>query len=90
MVYDFGAGTFDASVVRRTSDGFEVLAACGLPDVGGLDIDVAVMDALGAAYAVRDEVLWTRLARPVTVTDRRARFAWQHDVRTGKDCCHFP
>jgi hypothetical protein len=85
VVYDFGAGTFDASVVRRTRDGFEVLATGGLPDVGGLDIDAAVMDALGATYAVRDEALWTRLARPVTAADRRARLVWQQDVRTAKE-----
>src|SRR5947207_15474560 len=43
VVYDFGAGTFDASVVRRTGAGFEVVAVDGLGDVGGLDVDAAVV-----------------------------------------------
>jgi molecular chaperone DnaK (HSP70) len=39
VVYDLGAGTFDASVVRRTDGGFEVLSTEGLSQSGGLDID---------------------------------------------------
>src|SRR5919199_5791850 len=37
-VYDLGGGTFDATVVRRTRTGFEVLAEEGLTEVGGLDL----------------------------------------------------
>jgi molecular chaperone DnaK (HSP70) len=43
LVYDLGAGTFDASVVRHAAGRVEVLAAEGLPDAGGLDIDAAVV-----------------------------------------------
>src|SRR5688572_18358808 len=39
LVYDLGAGTFDASLLRATGDGFEVLAAGGLASFGGLDLD---------------------------------------------------
>src|SRR6185369_16892409 len=38
VVHDFGAGTFDASVVARTASGFEVLAVDGRDDIGGIDI----------------------------------------------------
>ena len=41
VVHDFGAGTFDASVVARTASGFEVLAVDGRDDIGGLDVDEA-------------------------------------------------
>jgi molecular chaperone DnaK (HSP70) len=81
MVYDLGAGTFDASVVRRTADGFEVLAAEGLPDVGGLDIDAAVFTALGKAYGERDPAAWARLAGPADRADQRAARA-----RCGRTC----
>ena len=43
VVYDLGAGTFDVSVVCRTAAGFDVLAADGLPDAGGLDLDAALV-----------------------------------------------
>ena len=43
VVHDFGAGTFDASVVARTASGFEVLAVDGRDDIGGLDVDEAII-----------------------------------------------
>lgn len=43
-VYDFGGGTFDAAVLRRTVDGFELLGQPeGLERLGGIDIDQAVV-----------------------------------------------
>jgi actin-like ATPase involved in cell morphogenesis len=85
MVYDLGAGTFDASVVRRTAGGFEVLAAEGLPDVGGLDIDAAIFASLGRTYGARDPVAWARLAEPADRADQRAARALWDDVRAGKE-----
>jgi WD40 repeat protein len=85
MVYDFGAGTFDASVVRRTRDGFDVLAEHGLSDAGGLDVDAAIVAYLGATYGARDPQRWRRLTRPEQPADRRAaRLLWD-DVRTAKE-----
>ena len=85
LVYDLGAGTFDASVVRRVADGFEVLAAEGLADVGGLDIDAAVFASLGDTYGGRDPAAWARLAGPVERGDQRAALALWDDVRAGKE-----
>lgn len=85
LVYDLGAGTFDASVVRHGGAGFEVLASRGLDDVGGLDIDAAIVAHLGATYAAVDPATWRRLVVPVTSEDQRAaRQLWEH-VRTGKE-----
>lgn len=43
-VYDFGGGTFDAAVLRKTSDGFQLLGAPeGLDRLGGTDFDYAVL-----------------------------------------------
>ena len=46
VVHDFGAGTFDASVVARNAGGFEVMAVDGWDDIGGLDVDAAVVEHL--------------------------------------------
>ncbi|GIJ58008.1 Hsp70 family protein [Virgisporangium aurantiacum] len=86
VVYDLGAGTFDATVVRRTPNGgFDVLATEGLPQSGGLDIDAAIVGYLGAVYSTRDPNLWARLLRPTTSAERRAnRLLWE-DVRSAKE-----
>jgi actin-like ATPase involved in cell morphogenesis len=43
VVYDFGGGTFDVAVLRRTADGFEIIGTpAGLEHLGGLDLDEAV------------------------------------------------
>ncbi|MFC7534423.1 Hsp70 family protein [Actinoplanes sp. GCM10030250] len=78
MVHDFGAGTFDASVVARTSTGFEVLAVDGRDDLGGLDVDAAIVEHLRT-----DE--WSRLMEPATVEERRARRQLWDDVRIAKE-----
>ena len=42
-VYDLGGGTFDAAVLRRTDDGFEILGEPeGIERLGGIDFDAAV------------------------------------------------
>lgn len=42
-VYDFGGGTFDASVLRKTADGFELLGQPeGMERLGGVDFDEAI------------------------------------------------
>src|SRR5581483_10448133 len=39
-VYDLGGGTFDATVLRRTDDGFEILGEPeGIERLGGIDFD---------------------------------------------------
>jgi molecular chaperone DnaK len=83
VVYDFGAGTFDASVVRRTGPRFAVLASEGRVDVGGLDIDAAIVGAVGTSFA--DTQAWQRLSQPTDDTDRRARWALWQDAQSGKE-----
>jgi hypothetical protein len=85
MVYDLGAGTFDASVVRYGPDGFEVLATRGLPDAGGLDVDAAIVEAFGDTYGARDGDMWKRLVEPGEPADRRASRTLWDDVRAGKE-----
>lgn len=85
VVYDIGAGTFDVSVVRRTASGIEVVAADGLDDGGGLDLDAAIVAHLGATYAVGDAAAWTRLTAPATPADARAARTLWEQVRTGRE-----
>ncbi|MEO3924063.1 Hsp70 family protein [Micromonosporaceae bacterium B7E4] len=85
VVYDFGAGTFDVTVVRRNADGFEVLATEGLADCGGLDIDAAIVQRIGTAIGSRDERMWARLTSPDTTSDRRASQQLWANARSGKE-----
>jgi molecular chaperone DnaK (HSP70) len=86
VVYDFGAGTFDAGVVRRGPDGaLTVLASEGLPELGGLDLDAALVEHLGQQIAQRDRDAWDRLRHPATAADRRARWQLWEDTRLAKE-----
>lgn len=90
LVYDFGAGTFDASVVRRTGHGFEVLATEGLPDCGGLDIDAAVVGYFGTVLGGEEgagggRAAWARVVGPATLAERRAGRQLWDNVRAGKE-----
>ncbi|BCB82053.1 hypothetical protein Pflav_084630 [Phytohabitans flavus] len=85
VVHDFGAGTFDASVVARKADGFEVLAVDGRDDTGGLDVDAAIIAHLETTYADRDRAAWTRLENPSTAEERRAKRQLWDDVRVAKE-----
>ena len=84
VVYDLGAGTFDVAVVRRTGDGFAVLAADGLADVGGLDLDAAVVEQIRSATAGSVDA-WGRIDWPESTADRRARRLLWQDARAAKE-----
>lgn len=85
VVYDFGAGTFDATVVRRTGDQLVALASEGLADVGGLDIDAAIVGAVKEAISADYPEEWERLSQPTTSADRRLRDQLWEDVRGVKE-----
>jgi molecular chaperone DnaK len=84
-IYDLGGGTFDATVVRRTQNGFDVLAEEGLPDVGGLDFDHAVVEHLGHTYRASHGGQWDKLITPTDAGDRRSRRMLYEDVRGAKE-----
>jgi hypothetical protein len=84
-VYDLGAGTFDIAVVGRTQQGFSVLAEDGLPDLGGLDVDQALLEHVGREVSHRDPGRWQRLLRPETTADRRAQRSLREDVKAAKE-----
>ncbi|MBM3250671.1 MAG: molecular chaperone DnaK [Candidatus Nealsonbacteria bacterium] len=46
VVYDFGGGTFDVSILTTTSDTVEVVATGGEPHLGGRDFDQRIINWL--------------------------------------------
>src|SRR5689334_8145328 len=84
-IYDLGGGTFDATVVRRTQAGFQVLSEEGLPDVGGLDFDHAIVEHLGKTYQASHPEQWTALVNPTDGNGRRMRRMLYEDVRAAKE-----
>ncbi|GAA4250205.1 Hsp70 family protein [Dactylosporangium darangshiense] len=85
MVYDLGGGTFDVSVLRRTADGWEIVASSGLDDVGGIDLDAALADHIGRTTGAADPRRWRRLLEPVDPAGRRALRGFRDDVRGAKE-----
>jgi len=84
-VYDLGAGTFDVAVVGASDTGFTVLAENGLPDLGGLDVDQAILEHIGRTASTREPALWQRLLLPQSTTDRRAARSLREDIRAAKE-----
>jgi molecular chaperone DnaK (HSP70) len=84
-VYDLGAGTFDCAVVGVGERGFTVLAEAGLPDLGSLDIDRALLMHIGREVSHFEPSRWQAILRPKTVSDRRIRRALLQDVRDAKE-----
>jgi molecular chaperone DnaK (HSP70) len=84
VVYDLGGGTFDATVLRRSDTGFDVLAVDGADDLGGLDFDQALAEHLAATFHSEDE-RWARLTHPSDPADVRHRTAFMDEVRLAKE-----
>lgn len=83
VVHDFGGGTFDAGILRRSPTGFEVLAVDGLDDLGGVDIDGAIVEHLRGR--IGDEDRWRRLLAPADAAQRRQWRTFHDDVRQAKE-----
>ncbi|HEX8868876.1 MAG TPA: Hsp70 family protein [Lentzea sp.] len=81
-IYDFGADTFDVSVLDSEH---RILADGSLSDVGGLDIDQALLEHIGRSVSHKDPAGWQRLLRPVTVDDHRARLGLREELRLAKE-----
>jgi molecular chaperone DnaK (HSP70) len=98
LVYDFGGGTFDATVVRRTGGRVEVLAAGGDDCLGGDDLDLAFARWVASGvYRVhkldltRDAVAWVKVQRHCELVKRalssapEARYRVSDALGSGKD-----
>jgi molecular chaperone DnaK len=85
LVYDFGGGTFDVSVLERDAGFMEVRSSHGDTRLGGDDIDRALIEEVlsrlgkGREVVVRDPRGLTRLTEAV----ERAKVALSSTERTG-------
>ncbi|MEV0806256.1 Hsp70 family protein [Micromonospora sp. NPDC050200] len=90
-VFDFGGGTLDVAVVRNEGadpwgdSGFTVVSTGGVADLGGLDLDAALVGRLGELVADADPARWARLTRPETATQWRDRQQLWDNVRGAKE-----
>jgi molecular chaperone DnaK (HSP70) len=85
VVYDLGAGTFDASVVRHDPDGLDTLTCRGVDDFGGVDLDAVLVDLIGDVLKVKAPEAWARMAAPATAADRRHRRMLWDDARQARE-----
>ncbi|MEU1604888.1 Hsp70 family protein [Micromonospora matsumotoense] len=90
-VFDFGGGTLDVAVVRNEGadpwgdSGFRVIATGGMADLGGLDLDAALLARLGELLGDAQAALWARLTRPETTGQWRDRQQLWDNVRGAKE-----
>ncbi|MFT3914963.1 MAG: Hsp70 family protein [Anaeromyxobacteraceae bacterium] len=77
LVYDFGGGTLDATVVRREGQALRVLSSGGDDVLGGDDFDAAfaryVASGIFRVHGIdvtRDAVLWERIQRQCELVKR--------------------
>lgn len=84
-VFDFGGGTLDIAVTRRSATGFEVVGVGGLDDLGGRDLDAVAVGLIGAAVRARDPRAWHRLVAPTTPEDQQDRLLLWQEARQAKE-----
>jgi molecular chaperone HscA len=84
-VFDFGGGTLDVSVLRREATGLRVLSVGGLDDLGGVDVDAALVGHVGQLIALRSPRVWQRLNNPGPRSEQRERRQFWSEVRGAKE-----
>ncbi|GAB3088942.1 Hsp70 family protein [Micromonospora schwarzwaldensis] len=90
-VFDFGGGTLDVAVLRNEGadpwgdSGFQLIATGGIADLGGLDLDAALLGRLGELVRPAHPGRWARLTDPTTTADRRDRQQLWDNVRGAKE-----
>ncbi|MBE1486586.1 Hsp70 family protein [Plantactinospora soyae] len=90
-VFDFGGGTLDIAVVRNEGIDetgrarFVVIGSGGVADLGGLDLDAALVQHLGGVIGTAHGPVWQQLSQPVTASQWRSRRQFWDDVRGAKE-----
>jgi molecular chaperone DnaK len=85
-VYDFGGGTFDAAVLLRTKDGFEIAGPpAGRDPLGGEDIDVRIVNYLGEVLADEYPEDWPKILNPTDVAWRHKASDLREEVQRAKE-----
>ncbi|HEY5770303.1 MAG TPA: Hsp70 family protein [Terrimicrobium sp.] len=76
VVYDFGGGTFDVSVLELNGGIFQVLATDGDTELGGDDLDAAIAARLGSTLA-EAEVIKRKLSEGENCDSAISRSAFE-------------
>ncbi|MGY3520434.1 Hsp70 family protein [Micromonospora sp. PTRAS2] len=90
-VFDLGGGTLDVAVLRNEGadpwgdSGFTVTATGGVPDLGGLDLDAALVTRLGERVSATDPQVWQRLTQPADAPQWRDRHQLWEGVREARE-----
>jgi actin-like ATPase involved in cell morphogenesis len=85
-VYDFGGGTFDAAVLRRTDRAFDVSGPpAGRDPLGGEDVDDRIINYLGELVGEDQPEEWQHLRNPSDITWRRASAGLRTEVQRAKE-----
>ncbi|ADD43212.1 Hsp70 family protein [Stackebrandtia nassauensis] len=85
VVYDFGGGTFDVCVLVRVDGRYQVRAQAGLDDVGGADLDAALLAHMGQTASAVDASTWQRILQPDGPATRRAFRTLYEDIKAAKE-----
>ncbi len=88
LVYDFGGGTFDATVVAQRGDLFEVFASDGDQCLGGDDFDAELARWIGNEMwrtvgldPTKDRVLWDQVVRMSELGKRALSSSAETNIR---------
>ncbi|WP_328708414.1 PQQ-binding-like beta-propeller repeat protein [Microbispora hainanensis] len=85
-VFDFGGGTLDTAVLRRTATGFELAGPPGGdPHLGGLDLDEALLALVEEEAARVDPQAWDALVTGDSLRSKRARAQLRRDITEAKE-----
>ncbi|MFO7946873.1 MAG: Hsp70 family protein [Armatimonadota bacterium] len=69
LVYDFGGGTFDTTVIGVSDSQYEVYAKLGNPELGGTDLDRILYNTLFRSWG-EDVTGWASLSQDPDAPDR--------------------
>jgi actin-like ATPase involved in cell morphogenesis len=85
-VYDFGGGTFDAAVLRRTYQAFEISGPpAGRDPLGGEDIDERIIGYVGELVGEEQPEKWQQIRKPADIIWRRAAAGLHAEVQRAKE-----
>jgi actin-like ATPase involved in cell morphogenesis len=84
-IFDFGGGTLDVALVRNDGATFTVVGTGGAEDLGGLDIDAAIVNHLGQILAAQHPQVWAQISQPTDELARRNRRMFWDDARAAKE-----
>ncbi|EEP71264.1 hsp70-like protein [Micromonospora sp. ATCC 39149] len=90
-VFDLGGGTLDVAVLRNEGadpwgdSGFTVTATGGVPDLGGLDLDAALVARMGELVSATHPQVWQRLTQPADAPQWRDRHQLWEGVREARE-----